>query len=80
MRLAYEKRLLTRDLDEPCYGALSVTSSSIALLRLWEERISEEPSDADETAVLISTRKKLGALSARLAELLKRSQRGKRPG
>ena len=28
----------------------------------WDERIWEEPSDADETAVLISTRKKPGAL------------------
>ena len=28
----------------------------------WDERIWEEPSDADETAVLISTRKTLGAL------------------
>jgi hypothetical protein len=28
----------------------------------WDERIWEGPSDADETAVLISTRKKPGAL------------------
>ena len=28
----------------------------------WDERIWEEPSDADETALLISTRKKPGAL------------------
>jgi hypothetical protein len=28
----------------------------------WDERIWEETSDADEIAVLISTRKKLGAL------------------
>jgi len=28
----------------------------------WNERIWEEPSDADETAVLISTQKKPGAL------------------
>jgi hypothetical protein len=28
----------------------------------WNERIWEEPSDTDETAMLISTRKKPGAL------------------
>jgi hypothetical protein len=30
----------------------------------WNERVWEEPSDTDETALLISTRKKPGALGS----------------